>query len=98
MSSFRIVCVNREYTHSHITLVGTGTKVDEYSRAWTVKEVRAALEAGDRFYTISASTGKEADVRADTCHVAGCVVETIRSTADAVTDNNLDNMIGCAVS
>jgi hypothetical protein len=69
MSSFRIVCVNREYTHSHITLVGTGTKVDEYSRAWTVKEVRAALEAGDRFYTISASTGKEADVRADTCHV-----------------------------
>jgi hypothetical protein len=97
MAAYRIVCVNKEYTHSHITLVGTGTKEDQYSRTWTVKEVREALEAGDRFYTVSPSTGKEADVRADNCHVAGCLVETIRSKADAVTDNNLDNMPGCVV-
>jgi Protein of unknown function (DUF3892) len=97
MAAYRIVCVNKEYTHSHITQVGTGTKPDEYSRIWTVKEVREALESGDRFYTVSASTGKEADVRADNCHVNGCLIKTIRSTADAVTDNNLDNMVGCAV-
>jgi Protein of unknown function (DUF3892) len=97
MPNHRIVCVNTEHPHSHITLVGTGTAADTYSRTWTVKEVRTALENGDRFYTVSASTGKEADVRADNCNVNGCIVPTIRSKADAVTDNNLDNMRGCAL-
>ena len=93
----RIVCVNKEYTHSHITLVGTGTNAQHWDRTWTVKEVREALERGDRFYTVSASSGKAAWVRADNCRVAGCTIKTIRSNPDAVTDNNLDNMSGCIV-
>jgi hypothetical protein len=96
MSDYRIVCVNTEHPHRHILKVGTGTKADQYSRTWTVKEVRDALEAGDRFYTVSPSTGKEADVRADTCKEPNCTVKTIRSKADAVTDNNLDNIGACA--
>lgn len=96
MSSYQIVCVNTEYPHRHIVKVGTGTTADKYTRTWTVKEVRDALEDGDRFYTVSPSTGKEADVKADTCKEPNCTVKTIRSTADAVTDNNLDNMSSCA--
>jgi hypothetical protein len=95
MAAHRIVCVNTEHPHRHIVKVGTGTTADKYSRIWTVKEVREALANGDRFYTVSPSTGKEADVKADDCKVGGCTVKTIRSKADAVTDNNLDNMGSC---
>lgn len=95
MSSHRIVCVNTEHPHRHIIKVGTGTTAEHYSRTWTVKEVREALKGGDRFYTVSPSTGKEADVKADNCNINGCTVETIRSKADAVTDNNLDNIPSC---
>ncbi len=96
MASYRILCVDTEHAHRHITGVGTGKKADQRTRTWTVKEVRQALEAGDRFYTISPTTGKEADVRADNCNIDGCLIDTIRSKADAVTDNNLDNMPSCA--
>jgi hypothetical protein len=94
-SPYQIVCVNTEHPHRHITHVGTGASRDRASRRWTVAEVRTALRDGDVFYTYSPSTGKTALVRADDCHVAGCVVKTIRSAADAVADNNLDNLRTC---
>jgi hypothetical protein len=87
MAAYRIVCVNTEHPHRHIIKVGTGTTTDKYTQTWTVKEVREALENGDRFYTISPSAGKEANVKADDCKVGGCTVKTIRSNADAVADN-----------
>jgi hypothetical protein len=96
VASYRIVCVETEHPHRHITHVGTGTEPEHANKRWTVAEVRVALFNGDRFYTISPSTGKAADVRPDDCKYAGCTVKTIRSTADAVTDNNLDNLRVCS--
>jgi hypothetical protein len=96
MSQYRIVCVNTEHPHSHITTVGTGITAESYSQTWTVDKVLEALEDGDRFYTISPSTGKEAEVKADTCKINGCSVKTLRSTADGVKDDNLDYMPNCS--
>jgi hypothetical protein len=95
MAAYQIVCVETEHPHRHITRVGTGTDPDSANKQWTVSEVRAALLDGDRFHTVSPSTGKTADVRADDCRINGCTVETIRSRADAVSDNNLDNLRVC---
>jgi Protein of unknown function (DUF3892) len=95
VASYRILCVDTEHAHRHVTKVCTGKKADRYSRTWTVEEVRDALEAGDRFYTLSPTTGKEADVTAEDCSVDGCPAETIRSKADAIMDNNLENMPSC---
>jgi hypothetical protein len=94
-SPYRIVCVDTEHPHSHITHVGTGDDPARASKRWTVAEVRTALRNGDVFYTYSPSTGKTALVRADDCRINGCTIKTIRSAADAVADNNLDNFRGC---
>lgn len=97
MSTYQIVCVNTEHPHRHITHVGLGTTQGGYHARLTVAEVRSLLRAGHRFITVSPSTGSTADVRPDDCKYAGCTVETIRSTADAVTDNNLDNLATCQI-
>lgn len=95
MSDYRIVCVNTEHPHRHIRQVGTGATTSSYSKLWTIQEARTALANGDTFHTISPSTGARAVVSADTCHCANCDVKTLRSAADAITDNNLDNLPGC---
>lgn len=93
MSSYQIVCseLQNPTQHRHIVAVGTGEPT-RASRRWTVTEVRTALRSGDRFYTVSPSTGKVANVEAFDC---ACGYKTIRSTADAVVDNNLDNLRAC---
>jgi hypothetical protein len=96
MAAYRIVCVETEHPHRHITQVGTGSDAGHANERWTVQQVRTALFNGDRFYTVSPSTGKTADVRPDDCPVTGCTVKTIRSKADAVPDNNLDNLRVCS--
>ena len=60
----------------------------------TVKTIRSKLSNGDRFNTYSPSTGR-VRVRShkDTCDAGGCHYETIQSDADAIEDNNLDNLI-----
>ena len=60
--------------------------------------MRQALAIGERFYTVSPTTADKAEVHADICRYYGCSVRTIRSSADAVTDNNLDNLPTCSVS
>jgi hypothetical protein len=95
MASHRIVCVNTEHPHRHITHVGTGGDPNQADSRWTVADVRQALFNGDRFYTVSPSTGLTADVRPDDCRINGCTVKTIRSHTDAVTDNNLDYLRIC---
>jgi hypothetical protein len=95
MASHRIVCVSTEHPHRHITKLGTGIMADRHTRTWMIKEVREALQDGDRFYTVSPGTGLEAHVHADTCDIDGCTVMTIRSGADASRDNNLDALAEC---
>ena len=85
MASYRIVCV--EKGRGGIHAVGTGTDPGKATERWTVAQVRTAIRGGDRFYTQSPSTGKIADVEP---------FDTIRSRADHVTDNNLDNLRACA--
>jgi len=90
-----IVCVNRADTspgHRHITHAGTGSDPDQASAIWTIAQVRARLNAGERFYTVSFSNGIEADVEPFDC---SCGVETIRSNPDAAADNNLDRLREC---
>ena len=95
MADYWIVCVNTEHPHRHITHVGTGTSTSTYTKRWTVEEARIALARGDTFHTISPSTSRRAGVYADTCHYPNCEVKTLRSAADAITDNNLDNLPNC---
>ena len=94
-SSFRIVCVTTEHPHRHIVDVGTGPDPARAETKRTLTEVRVAIRDGDRFYTVSPSTGTKAYVALDTCGISGCRVETIRSAADADEDNNLDGMRTC---
>jgi 23S rRNA-/tRNA-specific pseudouridylate synthase len=95
VAAYRIVCAERREAHEHITHVGTGADGDRADQQWAVTEVRRALANGDRFYTISPSTGRTADVRAYDAHVNGRIVQTIRSAPDAVHDNNLDYIRVC---
>lgn len=90
--AYEIVCVNTAHEHEHITEVGTGTADEGWDRLWSVAEVRDALAAGTRFYTVSPSTKKTADVDIYDCDIDGCKIQTIRSTPDAIEDNNLDNI------
>jgi Protein of unknown function (DUF3892) len=95
VAEYLIGCVNTQNPHSHIISaevqkqVGTGY---EPTRTLTVTTIISKLADGDRFETYSPSTDKVAAVQKDTCSEDGCNVETIRSAADAVTDNNLNNM------
>lgn len=94
MAQYRITCTRKSpltaQGHHHIVRVGTGT-LSGYSRLWTVAEVYQAMRRGDRFYTQGAKSGKVANVVAYTC----CGIQTLRSTPDSVTDNNLDYLPTC---
>ena len=95
---YRILCTRKSEVptprrHGHIVSVGTGTTPQQYSQTWTVAQVLAAIGRGDLFYTQSVSTGKVAKVEPYTCHI--CSRQGIRTTADAVKDNNLDDLPLC---
>lgn len=95
MADFRIVCVtqSRNSGHDgHITNVGTGPTATNYTRTWTVTEARQAIDRGETFHTLGPSSGKRAAVRKWDC---SCGYKTLKSAADAVTDNNLDNISPC---
>lgn len=84
MANYKIICAVKE--RGHIAWVGTGSG-NTYDRKWTVAQVRQAIRQGHVFFTVSPSTGKAALVEPH---------DTIRSKADAVKDNNLDNLPTCA--
>jgi hypothetical protein len=94
MAEHEIVCVERLEAHEHITHVGTGSD-DRATARWSVEDVRNAIEDGDMFYTVSPSTEHVAEVEPYDALVKGRIIETIRSTPDAIEDNNLDNMRAC---
>lgn len=91
----KIVCVTTSHPHRHIVSVGISGQAAAPARTMTVGEVRNALAAGDVFYTVGPTSGKVAIVHNDICKEYGCTIQTIRSAADAVTDNNLDNLDDC---
>ena len=94
-STYRIVCVTTQHPHRHIISVGVGETAASPGQTMTTATVRSKIDAGDAFETYSPSTSKTAKVEKDTCNISGCTVATIRSTPDAVTDNNLDNLAVC---
>ena len=98
-TSRRVVCANKSThrsptgaTHGHIVGVGVGTAATQYSELMTVATARSLIAQGVVFYTQSPSTGAAALVQLFTC----CGIQTLRSHPDAVADNNLDNLPGCA--
>jgi hypothetical protein len=97
MAEYRIVCTRRvgaskgTMGHSHITHVGTGAA--NFSRLWTVAEVFDAMAKGTTFHTVGRKSGKTAQVLRQECQY--CIEETLRSTADAVEDNNIDRLPTC---
>jgi hypothetical protein len=98
MATYRIVCTNQEpvnqpTTHAHIVAVGTGTDPDKANKRWTLQELITAMDAGDVFYTKGVSSGKVAYVEKYVC--MRCYRTYIRSTPDAVYDNNLDSLRLC---
>jgi hypothetical protein len=97
MADYQILCVNTEHSHRHIIKVGTGPELGDVTKTWSVKKVRKAIKKGKhRFYTVSPTTAKVADVRRWRCKQSGCgSVKTIRSEGDVVEDNNLDNLTPC---
>jgi len=98
MADYRIVCTEQEpvyqpTTHAHIVAVGTGDDPAKAERRWTLDEVLAAMTQGHRFYTVSPSTGRTALVEKYNCQ--RCWRTFIRSTPDAIHDNNLDSLRRC---
>ena len=99
MADYRIVCTDQEpfyqpTTHAHIVAVGTGTDPNKADQRWTLDEVLNAMDRGDRFYTVGVGSGKVALVEKYTC--TSCWRTHIRSSPDAVTDNNLDSLRRCS--
>jgi hypothetical protein len=94
MGTYRIVCVTTVHPHRHLVTVGIGSSAASPTERITVTAARNRIDNGDTFYTQS-PTGVVANVRKDDCNIDGCDVKTLRSTADATTENNLDNLAIC---
>lgn len=97
MAQYRITCTNQlpfgePPQHAHIVAVGTGTAAG-YDTLWTLDQVLLAMSNGHVFYTVSPSTNKIALVENYYC--SKCSRYHIRSSPDAVTDNNLDSLPYC---
>jgi Protein of unknown function (DUF3892) len=91
MSEFQITCVTMgprsNAGHHHIIGVGLGADREPVN----IPQAYLLMDAGHRLYTVSPSTGATAEVRQYRC----CGVDTLISHADAVKDNNLDNLDPC---
>lgn len=98
MTDYRIVCTEQQPCGSnahraHIVAVGVGSDPDQANERLTLEEVIRKMPLGDRFYTVGQRSGKRANVETFKC--AYCSKTHIKSTADAVTDNNLDELRFC---
>jgi hypothetical protein len=58
-----------------------------YDGLWTVGQARERIEHGHRLYTVSPSTGAEADLEVS--------AEGIRANPGQATDNKLDDLPPC---
>jgi hypothetical protein len=94
MPRYQIVCVTTADPHRHVTAVGIGGSATKPGRRMSLAAVLTAMNAGDKFFTRSPSTEQEAEVSKARCNE--CRKETLRSSADAVPDNNLDYLTLCS--
>ena len=99
MASHRIVCTEQEPAlnppkHAHIVAVGIGTDPNRATTRMTIGEVTAAMNRGEIFYTLGEQSKKTAKVEEYWC--PHCSRHHIRSAADAIQDNNLDNLRYCS--
>ncbi len=98
MSTYRIVCTEQKPAsqppqHAHIVAVGVGDDTSKATTRFTLAEVIRKIDAGDRFYTKGEQSEKIANVDKYLC--SSCQQYHIRSSADAVSDNNLDKLRYC---
>ena len=91
MADYQIVCVDRAGGTGHITHVG----VSGLPGVMTVAQIRASIARGNSFFTVSPSTREVAAVEPYDAVELNQTIETIRSAADAVPDNDLDNLGAC---
>jgi hypothetical protein len=96
--NYRIVCTEQEPVsappkHAHIVAVGVGTNPETATERLTFIQVIQMIEAGSIFYTQGVQTGKVARVEKYWCNHCGRY--HIRSSPDATTENNLDNLRYC---
>jgi hypothetical protein len=97
MADYRITCtrqapVTQPHSHAHIVSVGTGGD-NGYDKIWTVAQVYAAMDRGDRFWTLGKKSGQTAWVSKMKC--PACPYGTLRANHDDVSDNNLDSLPNC---
>ena len=89
MSEYLITCVRKSAPtgtgHQHIIGVSIGRQQA------TVEDVYLLIDAGHTFRTVSPSTGREVPVAKYRC----CGLDTLRSYADGLWDDNLDNLAEC---
>ena len=98
MAQYRIICTTQEPSsvpndRAHIVAVGTGSTASTQDRYWALSEVLEAMDRGHTFYTFGESSRKTAAVNKYIC--PRCTRTHIRSSPDAVEDNNLDSLITC---
>jgi len=89
MSEYLITCVRKSARttagHQHIVSVGIG------AGRFTVAQIYGYMDQGHTFRTASPSSGREAAVAKYHC----CGLDTLRSHADKLWDDNLDNLPWC---
>ena len=88
IAEYRVICVVRR-ADGHPKAVGYSANGNAvmYDDLWTIGEAREALEQGHRLYTVSPSTGAEAELEV--------TATGIRTKPEQTTDNNLDDLPPC---
>jgi len=100
MESQRIVCTiqepaNQPPQHAHIVSVGIGTTKEHYNQILNLPQVLQMMDQGVVFFTYGDNSQKTARVEKYLCSY--CHKYHIKSSPDAVTDNNLDNLNYCKI-
>ena len=88
IAEYRIICVVRR-ADGNLRAVGYSENGNGvmYDDLWTVAQAKQALEQGHRLYTVSPSTGDQAELEVSS--------EGIRTKPEQTTDNTLDDLPPC---
>jgi hypothetical protein len=94
VTDYQVVCTRKSARHAqgheHITAIGIGSG-NRYRELLSVANAYRWLAAGNRFFTRSPTTGAIAWVRTLHC----CGVDTLTTSPDHMSDNNLDYLGNC---
>ena len=100
MTTYRIICTLQEPAsqppeHAHIVSVGVEDTPQQYTKKFTLAQVIQMMNNGDSFFTLGVQSGKKANVEKYVC--SHCRAYHIKSSPDAVHDNNLDSLPYCKI-